>query len=56
MNWPCTATVSYTHLGWVHVKDLLKLVGRENPDLRSVRRELRVVPDTMPLDLSLIHI
>ena len=36
--------------GWVHVKDLLKLVGRENPDLRSVRRELRVVPDTMPLD------
>ena len=36
--------------GWVHVKDLLKLVGQENPDLRSVRRELRVVPDTMPLD------
>lgn len=36
--------------GWVHVKDLLKLVGRNNPDLRSVRRELRVVPDTMPLD------
>lgn len=36
--------------GWVHVKDLLKLVGRENPDLMSVRRELRVVPDTMPLD------
>lgn len=36
--------------GWVHVKDLLKLVGQDNPDLRSVRRELRVVPDTMPLD------
>ncbi len=36
--------------GWVHVKDLLRLVGREQPDLMSVRRELRVVPDTMPLD------
>lgn len=36
--------------GWVHVKDLLKLVGQDNPDLMSVKRELRVVPDTMPLD------
>lgn len=36
--------------GWVHVKDLLKLVGQEAPDLMSIRRELRVVPDTMPLD------
>lgn len=36
--------------GWVHVKDLLKLVGTEHPDLMSVRRELKVVPDSMPLD------
>ncbi len=36
--------------GWVHVKDLLRLVGQDRPDLMSVRRELRVVPDTMPLD------
>ena len=36
--------------GWVHVKDLLKLVGQDSLDLMSVRRELRVVPDTMPLD------
>lgn len=36
--------------GWVHVKDLLKLVGKEKPDLMSVRRELKVVPDSMPLD------
>lgn len=40
--------------GWVHVKDLLKLVGKEHPDLMSVRREMKVVPDTMPLDNLLI--
>lgn len=40
-------------LGWVHVKDLLKLIGREHPDLMSVKRELKVVPDTMPLDTLL---
>lgn len=39
--------------GWVHVKDLLKLVGQQNPDLMSVRRELKVVPDTMKLDTLL---
>lgn len=39
--------------GWVHVKDLLKLVGKDEPDLMSVRRELRVVPDSMPLDTLL---
>lgn len=36
--------------GWVHVKDILCLVGHEQPDLMTVKRELKVVPDTMPLD------
>ena len=36
--------------GWVHVKDLLKIVGQPHPDLMSIRRELKVVPDSMPLD------
>lgn len=39
--------------GWVHVKDFLKLVGKESPDLMSIRRELKVVPDSMPLDTLL---
>ncbi len=39
--------------GWVHVKDLLKQVGQANPDLMGIRRELKVVPDTMPLDTLL---
>lgn len=41
--------------GWVHVKDLLKLVGKPNPDLMSVKRELKVVPDSMPLDTLLTY-
>lgn len=64
-NWELARTSRHTrfplvqggHLdeaqGWVHVKDLLKLIGKEHPDLMSVKRELRVVPDTMPLDTLL---
>lgn len=39
--------------GWLHVKDILKLVGQEKPDLMSLRRELKVVPDSMKLDTLL---
>lgn len=64
-NWELARTSRHTrfplveggHLdeakGWVHVKDLLKLVGQDHPDLMSVCRELKVVPDTMPLDTLL---
>lgn len=64
-NWEIARTSRHTrfplvhgnHLddvkGWVHVKDLLKQVGQANPDLMSIRRELKVVPDTMPLDTLL---
>ncbi len=37
-------------LGLIHIKDLMKLIGQENPDLMSIRRELKIVPTTMPLD------
>ncbi|MCC8020702.1 MAG: hemolysin family protein [Akkermansia sp.] len=40
-------------LGWVHVKDLLKLAGRHSPDLMSVKRDIKVVPDSMKLDTLL---
>ncbi len=39
--------------GWIHVKDLFKLVGQYHPDLMSICRELKVVPDSMPLDTLL---
>lgn len=37
-------------LGLVHIKDLLKLVRTEKPDLQSIRRELLPVPEMMPLE------
>lgn len=40
-------------IGLIHIKDLLKLVGAPNPDLMRIKRELKVVPDTMPLDVLL---
>ncbi|HIX19503.1 MAG TPA: hemolysin family protein [Candidatus Akkermansia intestinigallinarum] len=39
--------------GWLHVKDMLKLVKMPQPDVRSVARELKVVPETMKLDTLL---
>ncbi|HIX88674.1 MAG TPA: hemolysin family protein [Candidatus Akkermansia intestinavium] len=39
--------------GWLHVKDVLKLVKMTKPDVRSVARELKVVPETMKLDTLL---
>jgi CBS domain containing-hemolysin-like protein len=40
-------------IGLIHIKDLLKLVTEPDPDLMRIKRELKVVPDTMPLDTLL---
>src|SRR5690606_30109917 len=37
-------------LGLIHIKDLLGLVGRPQPDLRSIKRDLPMVPEMMPID------
>ena len=39
--------------GWVHVKDVLKLVHAGSEDIMSMRRELKIVPETMKLDTLL---
>lgn len=39
--------------GWIHVKDVLKLVRSGSKDLMSMRRELKIVPETMKLDTLL---
>ncbi len=40
-------------IGLIHIKDLLGMIGAPDPDLMRIRRELKVVPDTMPLDTLL---
>jgi CBS domain containing-hemolysin-like protein len=40
-------------IGLIHIKDLFKLINSPDPDLMRIRRELKVVPDTMPLDTLL---
>ncbi|QJE95158.1 hemolysin family protein [Luteolibacter luteus] len=40
-------------IGLIHIKDILKLVNTPDPDLMRIKRELRMVPDTMPLDMLL---
>ncbi len=40
-------------IGLIHIKDVLKLVGSPDPDLMRIKRELKMVPDTMPLDVLL---
>ena len=39
--------------GWLHVKDMLRLATGPEPDLLRVKRELKVVPETMKLDTLL---
>lgn len=39
--------------GWIHVKDMLKLVRSGSTDIMSVKRELKMVPETMRLDTLL---
>ena len=36
--------------GLIHIKDLLPLVGKPNPDLRKIKRELLPVPEMMRID------
>jgi len=40
-------------VGLIHIKDLIHLIGEEDADLMRIKRELKVVPDTMPLDTLL---
>lgn len=40
-------------IGLIHIKDILKLVNDPDPDLMRIKRELKVVPETMPLDVLL---
>lgn len=39
--------------GLIHIKDLLTLNGDSDPDLNRIKRELKMVPETMPLDTLL---
>jgi CBS domain containing-hemolysin-like protein len=40
-------------IGLIHIKDLFKLLNERDPDLMRIKRELKIVPDTMPLDTLL---
>jgi CBS domain containing-hemolysin-like protein len=40
-------------IGLIHIKDLFKLIKEPDPDLMRIKRELKIVPDTMPLDTLL---
>jgi len=40
-------------VGLVHIKDFLKLIGDASPDLMRIKHELKMVPETMPLDTLL---
>jgi CBS domain containing-hemolysin-like protein len=37
-------------IGLIHIKDLFKLMDDPDPDLMRIKRDLKMVPDTMPLD------
>lgn len=37
-------------VGLIHIKDILKMVRDDAPDLMKIKRDLKVVPETMPLD------
>ena len=37
-------------IGLIHIKDLFKLLQDPDPDLMRIKRDLKIVPDTMPLD------
>lgn len=40
-------------IGLIHIKDMFRLIDEKDPDLMRIKRELKVVPDTMPLDTLL---
>lgn len=37
-------------IGIIHIKDLLSLIGKPQPDLRKIKRDLHMVPEMMPID------
>jgi CBS domain containing-hemolysin-like protein len=37
-------------IGIIHIKDLLALIGKPQPNLRKIKRELHMVPEMMPID------
>ncbi len=37
-------------IGIIHIKDLLGLIGKPQPDLRKIKRDLHMVPEMMPID------
>ncbi len=37
-------------VGLIHIKDVLALVGKPQPDLRKIKREMHMVPELMPID------
>lgn len=41
-------------LGLIHIKDLLPLLNKPDPDLRHVKRDLLMVPEMLPID-KLLH-
>jgi len=40
-------------IGLIHIKDLFKAMRDPEPDLMRIKRDLKIVPDTMPLDMLL---
>ncbi len=40
-------------IGLIHIKDMLRLMNDPDPDLMRIKRDLKIVPDTMPLDTLL---
>lgn len=40
-------------VGLIHIKDMVRLIKDDAPDLMSIKRELKVVPETMPADTLL---
>lgn len=37
-------------IGTIHIKDLLGLIGKPQPDLRKIKRDLLMVPEMLPID------
>jgi CBS domain containing-hemolysin-like protein len=40
-------------VGLIHIKDLFKTMREPEPSLTRIKRDLKIVPDTMPLDMLL---
>ncbi len=40
-------------IGLIHIKDIFSILNEEKPDLLKIKRPLKIVPETMPLDVLL---